>query len=137
MTIANNLYIDAVVIKGSPRTFTVSINQLAENQTEFEPFDLSEYYIRFRVLGSATADALVLIEKNITQSSDENTTGIITAASNGQFSFVITEEDTDVLGVGKFPISLEIMDIETDGLVHMLTEGGYNGEFNKLQVVQV
>ena len=132
MTVSDNYYIDAVVVRGESKTHSVSINQKTEDGLSFEPFDLSDYYIRFRVLGSATLDALVLIEKNITQVSDENEEGIITDASNGQLA-----EDTNTLGIGKFPISIEVMDADTEEPVFTLTEGGYQGEFNKLQITEV
>ena len=137
MTVSDNYYIDAVVIRGESKTHSVSINQKTEDGLNFEPFDLSNYYIRFRVLGSATLDALVLLEKNITQTSDEDEEGIITDASNGQFQFHITAEDTNTLGTGKFPISIEVMDADTEEPVFTLTEGGYQGEFNKIQIVEV
>ena len=136
MTVSDNYYIDAVIVRGTSKTHSVSINQKTEDGQAFEPFDLSDYYIRFRVLGSATADALVLLEKIITQASDEDVDGIITDASNGQFQFHITAEDTNTLGTGKFPISIEVMDADTDESLFVLTEGGYQGEFNKIQIVE-
>lgn len=137
MTVSNNLYIDAVIVKGETKTHSVSIQQKTEDGQSFEPFDLSDYYIKFKVLGSATLDALTLIEKDITQSSDPETIGNIEDASNGLFNFTITAEDTDTLGIGKFPISIQVCDIDTDDVLFTLTEGGYKGEFNKIQVIQV
>lgn len=133
------LYIDAVVVKGTKRVFGCTVNTKTQNEAkyEFNPLDLTPYSVRFRVLGSATVDAKVLLEKVITQTTDEESTGIISDAENGQFEFVINIADTQLLGLGKFPIMIELLDANTLEPQITLTEGGYNGEFNKLQIVQV
>ena len=132
------LYIDAVVVKGTRRIFGCTVNTKTQNEAkdEFAPLDLTPYSVRFRVLGSATADAKVLLEKIITQTTDEESTGIINDAENGQFEFVINIADTQLLGLGKFAIMIELLDANTLEPQITLTEGGYNGEFNKLQIVQ-
>lgn len=137
MTVLNNLYIDAVIVKGESKTFSVAIEQKTEDGQGFEPFDLSNYSVKFKVLGSATLDALTLIEKDISQISDYEVDGSITSSTNGEFAFTITKEDTEKLGVGKFPISLQVCELDTGEPLFTLTEGGYNGEFNKLQIVEV
>lgn len=137
MTVSNNLYIDAVIVKGESKTFSVAIEQKTEDGQDFEPFDLSNYSVKFKVLGSATLDALTLIEKDISQISDYEVDGSITSSTNGEFAFTITKEDTEKLGVGKFPISLQVCELDTGEPLFTLTEGGYNGEFNKLQIVEV
>lgn len=137
MTVSNNLYIDAVIVKGESKTFSVAIEQKTEDGQGFEPFDLSNYSVKFKVLGSATLDALILIEKDISQISDYEVDGSITSSTNGEFAFTITKEDTEKLGVGKFPISLQVCELDTGEPLFTLTEGGYNGEFNKLQIVEV
>ena len=98
-----SLYIDAVVVKGTKRIFGCTVNTKTQNEAkdEFAPLDLTPYSVRFRVLGSATADAKVLLEKIITQTTDEESTGIINDAENGQFEFVINIADTQLLGLGK------------------------------------
>ena len=133
-----SLYIDAVVVKGTRRIFGCTVNTKTQNEAkdEFAPLDLTPYSVRFRVLGSATADAKVLLEKIITQTTDEESTGIINDAENGQFEFVINIADTQLLGLGKFAIMIELLDANTLEPQITLTEGGYNGEFNKLQIVQ-
>ena len=133
-----SLYIDAVVVKGTRRIFGCTVNTKTQNEAkdEFSPLDLTPYSVRFRVLGSATADAKVLLEKIITQTTDEESTGIINDAENGQFEFVINITDTQLLGLGKFAIMIELLDANTLEPQITLTEGGYNGEFNKLQIVQ-
>lgn len=134
----NGFFIDAVVVRGTSKTFSVSVNQLQENSlTNFEPLDLNPYSVVFKVMGSSTADGEVLLEKLITQNTDETNPGIINVPDNGQFTFVITDEDTINLGVGKFPIMLQLVDPTTLEPQITLTEGGYKGEFNKLQIVQV
>jgi len=138
MASLNGFFMDAVVVKGTKRTFSVSINHLKENSlTEFEPLDLDSYSVRFKVLGSATADGEVLLSKIITQNTDVDEVGLIDVPDNGQFTFTITAEDTQQLGLGKFPIMLELLDVNTLEPLVTLTEGGYKGEFNKLQIVQV
>ena len=134
-----SLYIDAVVVKGTRRVFGCTVNTKTQNEAkdEFAPLDLTPYSVRFRVLGSATADAKVLLEKIITQTTDEESIGIINDAENGQFEFVINIADTQLLGLGKFAIMIELLDANTLEPQITLTEGGYNGEFNKLQIVQV
>ena len=133
-----SLYIDAVVVKGTRRIFGCTVNTKTQNEAkdEFAPLDLTPYSVRFRVLGSATADAKVLLEKIITQTTDEESIGVINNAENGQFEFVINIADTQLLGLGKFAIMIELLDANTLEPQITLTEGGYNGEFNKLQIVQ-
>ena len=133
-----SLYMDAVVVKGTRRIFGCTVNTKTQNEAkdEFAPLDLTPYSVRFRVLGSATADAKVLLEKIITQTTDEESIGIINDAENGQFEFVINVADTQLLGLGKFAIMIELLDGNTLEPQITLTEGGYNGEFNKLQIVQ-
>lgn len=131
------MYIDAVIIKGENRAFTSSIQVLNDDETEFEPMDLGEYSIQLRVMGAPTADAKVLLEKVITQNTNEETFGRITDAQEGQFTFVISDEDTETLGLGKFPIQLRLLNAETLEHIFTITEGGLNGEFNSITIVQV
>ena len=134
-----SLYMDAVVVKGTRRVFGCTVNTKTQNEAkdEFAPLDLTPYSIRFRVLGSATADAKVLLEKIITQTTDEESIGIINDAENGQFEFVINIADTQLLGLGKFAIIIELLDANTLEPQSTLTESGPNGEFNTLPIVQV
>ena len=137
MTTLDGLFIDAVVVKGSTKSFTVSINQRNETDTGFEPLDLSNYLVRFSILGAPTADSTVLIEHLITTNSNINTDGIINNPTNGAFTFTVTADDTNVIGLGKFPIKIELLDPESEEVEILLTEGGYGGEFNAIQIVQV
>ena len=130
------MYLDAVVIYGQPRSLGVSI-EINENAGIFKPFDLSPYSIKFKVLGSSTADAEILIEHLITQNSNRNTDGIINDPTNGEFVFTITAEDTKTLGLGQHPIQIDIIDAASGILMHSLTEGAENGEFSKINIVQV
>lgn len=136
MPTTDGLYIDAVVVKGTKKTFTVSIETLNDDGVTFSPFDLNPYSVRFSVLGSATADGTILLQKVITQNTEETEEGIIDVPENGHFSFTVTAEDTQTLGLGKHPIMLELLDAETLEPEIVLTEGAYQGEFNKLQIVQ-
>lgn len=130
-------FIDAVVIKGQGKSFTVSVEARNENLV-FVPFDLSPYSIRFKIMGAPTADAAVLVEHLITGTSDLTKDGLITNAQNGEFTFTITKEDTLKLGLGKKPIMIDIVDEgNPDNFQFSLTEGGSNGEFNKIFIVQV
>ena len=131
------LFIDAAIVKGVGKSFSCSIQQRNETDTDFEPLDLSPYAIRFRVLGSSTADAKVLVEHIITQYTEQDVDGNIFDPSNGQFSFCITAEDTNILGVGKRPIQIDLLDVDTLEYMDTLTEGGEQGEFNKIFIVQV
>ena len=137
MATTNQLYIDAVVVYGTNKTFTVSIETLNEDMVTFSPLDLNPYSVRFTVLGSATADGEVLLQKIITQNTEESTTGIIDVPDNGQFSFTITKEETINLGLGNHPIMLELLNAESLEPEITLTEGGLQGEFNKISIVQV
>ena len=137
MATTNQLYIDAVVVYGTKKTFTVSIETLNEDMVTFSPLDLNPYSVRFTVLGSATADGEVLLRKIITQNTEESTTGIIDVPDNGQFSFTITKDETINLGLGNHPIMLELLNAETLEPEITLTEGGLQGEFNKISIVQV
>lgn len=142
------LFIDAAIVSGTTKPFSVSINtKMSEDDTsasfilhngeKFLPFDLSNYSIKFKILGSATADAEVLVEHLITQNSDIEIDGQITDAVNGQFTFTVTAEDTNIVGLGQHPIMLELVDIDTLAHFFTLTEGGKNGEFSKIFIVQV
>lgn len=137
MTTQQGLYIDAVVVKGTSRTFSVSINQKTADEQNFEPFDLSEYSVKFSVMGSPVADGEVLLEKLITTNTDIDILGNIDNPTEGQFSFTINQTDTNTLGLGKFPIKLELVDAASLATEVVLTEGGYEGEFNALQIVEV
>lgn len=147
-TLDNQLYIDAVVVYGIGRTLTVQIDHLREQgeestehqdveNEEFDYFDLTPYAVRFRVLGSADGAGQILIEKVITQETDEKTVGQITDPDSGQFSFTITADDTRFLGIGARPISIELVDPDTLENIYTLTEGGIaQGEFSRLLVVR-
>lgn len=137
MPTTDGLYIDAVVVKGTFRTFTVSVETLNDDGVTFDPFNLNPYSVRFRVLGSATADGEVILEKVITQNTEVEEEGLISNPDNGEFSFTVTIEDTQKLGLGKHPIMLELLNAETLEPEITLTEGAYQGEFNKLQIVEV
>lgn len=130
-------FIDAVVLKGQTRQFTSTIQIRDEQNLNFVPFNLLPYVIRFRVMGSAVADADVIVEHIITQVSDLETVGQITNAEAGEFTFTITAEDTNILGLGKKPIMIDILNADTQELVYTLTEGGARGEYNKIYIVQV
>lgn len=137
MTITDGLYIDAVIVKGSTRSFSVSINQRNEQDTGFEPLDLSDYAVRFSIMGSPVADGKVLIEHIITTNSDEETDGIIDNPTNGEFIFTVTADDTNTIGLGKFPIKLELLDASSLTVEDIITEGSEGGEFNAIRIVEV
>lgn len=137
MSTLDGLYIDAVVVKGSTKSFSVSISQRDETNTTFEPFDLSNYAIKFSIMGAPTSDSAVLIEHIITANTDVNADGIINDPTNGEFYFTVTAHDTNTIGLGKFPIKLELLDGESLEVSDIITEGGLEGEFNAIQIVQV
>lgn len=129
-------YIDATCIKGQKNPFTASI-ELNDNAEEFTPMDLNNYSIRLRILGAPTADAKVLIEKIITQNTDIEELGQIDDPNNGCFTFVINQQDTNKLGLGKFPVKLDILDAASLSLVYSLNLGDENNEMNAIRIVQV
>lgn len=141
-TLNEQLYMDGVVVIGKTRTFSVQINQVTEEtqnltNPEFEPMDLSPYNIRFRLLGSAEGNGIILLEKIITQVTDHDIVGFIEEPTSGEFTFVITGDESLTLGLGVFPITLELLDADTGEPVHTLTEGGIaQGEFNKITIVR-
>ncbi len=130
-------FIDYIAVKGRTTSKTCHIDVTGDNGISFQPLNLNPYSIRFRILGSATADAKVLVEHLITQNSLESEDGVITDPSNGDFVITVTKEDTNIIGLGNHPIEIMILDAETLEEVYALTEGGTKGEFNKVQVVQV
>ena len=130
-------YIDATCIKGQKNMFSSTIEITEDNGISFVPFDLNAYSIRFRVLGAPTADAKTLIEKIITQNTDIEVIGQIDNPSNGSFTFTITKDDTDILGLGKFPIKLDLLDAASGSEIYSLTLGDERSEFNAIRVVQV
>lgn len=130
-------FLDAVVVKGETKTFSVSIETTENNGVTFTPLNLNNFAIQFRILGATTSDAKVLVEHIITQNSDMETEGVIDDASNGQFIFAITKEETNKLGFGAFPVSLALLDAASLDHVFTLTEGAFNGEFSKIRIVQV
>lgn len=137
------LYINAYLVYGIGRSFSVSLNQATaetqnDSQPTFEPMDLSQYSIRFRVLGSATGDGVILLEKIINQVTDPSTIGQIESPESGLFTFVITADDTKMLGLGAHPITIELLDIDTGENAFTLTSGGiFQGEFNKIIITNV
>ncbi len=131
------MFIDAVILYGQSKNFSVSVNILDDETEEFIPFDLSDYAVSFKILGSPTANAEVLVEHIITETTDLDEDGQITDAQNGQFTFNITAEDTATIGIGQHPIKIDIVDSESLDLEFTLTEGGKDGEFNKVYIVQV
>lgn len=131
------MFIDCVAIYGESKLHACTIKVKDETNTKFIPFDLSPYSVVFKVLGSSTANAKVLVEHEITPSTDIEVDGEITDPENGEFTFCISKEDTITLGIGKFPIQIQIVDGETKELVHTITTGGKNGEFNCIHIVQV
>lgn len=128
-------YIDATCIKGQNNPFTASI-EINDNAEDFTPFDLNNYSIRMQILGAPTADAKVLIEKIITQNTNIEELGQIDDPNNGAFTFVINKEDTNFLGLGKFPIKLDILDATSLAEIYSLTIGDERNEFNCIRVVQ-
>ena len=130
-------YIDATCIKGQKNIFSSTIEITEDNGVSFVPFDLNAYSVRFRVLGAPTADAKTLIEKIITQNTDIEVIGQIDNPSNGSFTFTITKDDTDILGLGKFPIKLDLLDAASGSEIYSLTLGDEHSEFNAIRVVQV
>lgn len=142
-TLNNQLFIDAVVVHGVGRVFSVSLKQPTEETASmskpvFEPIDLSGRVVRFRVLGSASGAGKVLLEKIIGEDTDPEEIGYIEDPSTGEFTFSVTALETLRLGVGIRPISLEILDADSLQRVITLTEGGtHQGEFNKIQIVRV
>lgn len=142
------MFIDAAIVYGQSKTFSTSLyvvmdeddttsDYIVKDGTKFVPLDLTEYSIKFKIMGAATANASVLVEHLITQVSDLEVDGQITNATNGEFSFTVSAEDTIKVGLGKHPIMLELVDVNTLDHQFTLTEGGQNGEFNKIFVVQV
>lgn len=130
-------YIDATCIKGQKNIFSSTIEITEDNGVSFVPFDLNAYSVRFRVLGAPTADAKTLIEKIITQNTDIEVIGQIDNPSNGSFTFTITKDDTDILGLGKFPIKLDLLDAASGSEIYSLALGDERSEFNSIRVVQV
>lgn len=130
-------FIDYTAVKGRTTSKTCHIDITEDNGISFKPLDLNPYSIRFRILGSATADAKVLVEHLITQNSSESEDGAITNPTEGEFTITVTKDDTNIIGLGNHPIEIMIVDANTLEEVYALTEGGTKGEFNKIQVVQV
>ena len=130
-------YINAMCIKGQKNIFSSTIEITEDNGVSFVPFDLNAYSVRFRVLGAPTADAKTLIEKIITQNTDIEVIGQIDNPSNGSFTFTITKDDTNILGLGKFPIKLDLLDAASGSEIYSLTLGDERSEFNAIRVVQV
>lgn len=130
-------FIDYIAVKGRTTSKTCHIDVTEDDGITFKPLDLNPYSVRFRILGSATADAKVLVEHLITQNSLESEDGVISDPSNGDFTITVTKEDTNIIGLGNHPIDIVLLDAETLEEVYALTEGGTKGEFNKIQVVQV
>ena len=131
------MFIDAKVIKGVGRSFSCTLQVKDNTGQTFIPLDLSPFAIRFRVLGSTTADGYVLIEHIITQFTDPDVDGQIYDPENGEFAFCINKDDTEILGIGSRPITIELLDTDTLEYIDTITQGGKNGEFNRIMVIQV
>lgn len=141
-TLDEQIYIDAVIVKGIGRTLSVSIKQPTEETQDlpvptWEEFDLTPYAVRMRILGSAEGDGAILLEKIITQDTDESDVGTIEEPLSGEFTFTITAKDTNLLGLGSKAITLQLLDKDSLELIYTLTEGGVaQSEFNKITVVR-
>ena len=132
------MYIDCVVVKGEPyKSFSCSIQVTEYNSATFTNFDLNNYSVLFQIIGAPTAYAKVLVEHLFTQNTDLTVDGQINNPDNGEVTFTITEEDTDLIGLGNHPIRLVLLNAEDLQTEFTLTEGGEKGEFSKVQVVQV
>lgn len=131
------MYINATITYGLGKSYSCSIETTENNGVSFTPLDLNLFAIRFKVLGSPTADAKVLIEHIITQNTSEEDGGQIYDPDNGKFSFTITKEDTFKLGLGHFPIAIDLLDGETEEYVDTITQGKEGEEFNKVHIVEV
>lgn len=129
-------YIDCTVIKGQNKAHRCVIEALDELK-EFQPLDLNDYAVQFRVMGAPTANAKVLVEHIITQNTDLETEGQITNPENGEFVFIISAEDTEILGLGSHPIQLNLLDADSLEIATNLTEGNTKAEFNRINIVQV
>lgn len=130
------MYIKATIVFGRGKSFSCSI-ETTENGVNFTPFDLNLFAIRFKVLGSPTSDAKVLLDHIITQNTDILTEGQIDDPDNGKFTFVVNAEDTKKLGLGHFPIAIELLDADTLEYVDTITEGKQGEEFNKIYITEV
>lgn len=130
-------FIDATCIKGQLNVFSSTIEVTEDGGQTFNPLNLNNFIVRFRVLGAPTADAKILIEKMITQNSDTDEIGQIDDPNNGSFVFAITKDDTNKLGLGKFPVKLDLLDAGSGSEVYSLTIGDERSEFNCIRVVQV
>lgn len=131
------MFIDANVTYGKSKSFSCSIETTENNGVKFTPLDLNLYAIRFKVLGSPTADAKVLVEHLITQDTDYDTEGQIDDPTNGRFVFVVNAEDTKILGFGHHPIVIDLLDAESLEYVDTITQGKEGEEFNKINIVEV
>jgi len=131
------MYIDAVCVKGQGKTFTCSIQVKDETDTNFIPLDLNSYSVQFKVLGAPTLDAKTLIEHVITQNTEYDEYGQIYNAANGEFTFGLTADEINAIGLGDHPITLSLLNADDLTPATILTEGGLKGEFNKIKVVQV
>ena len=130
-------FLDCTCVKGETRGFSSIIEVTNDNGVSFEPLDLNEYSVKFQVLGAPVADAEVLLEKIITQNTNLSDTGQIDDPDNGSFTFTVSADDTNLLGLGKFPIRIVLLDAVTLDEVFTLTQGAENGEYNKIYIVQV
>lgn len=131
------MYINATITYGLGKSYTCSLESTENNGVSFTPLDLNLFSIRFKVLGSPTADAKVLVEHIITQNTSDEDGGRIYDPDNGQFSFTVTAEDTRKLGLGHFPIAIDLLDAETEEYIDTITQGKEGEEFNKVHIVEV
>lgn len=131
------MYINATITYGVGRSYTCSIQETENNGASFKPKDLTDFSVKFKVLGSPTADAKVLLEHIITQNTDLEVDGQITNAENGEFTFTITAEDTYKLGFGHFPIAIDLLDANSLEYIDTITQGKEGEEFNKIYIMEV
>lgn len=131
------MYINATIIYGKSKGYSCSIETTKNDGVSFTPLDLNPYSVKFKVLGSPTADAKVLVEHLITQNTDIETEGQITNPEEGEFVFTVSKEDTYKLGLGHFPIALELVDVNTGELIDTITQGKEGEEFNKINITEV
>lgn len=130
-----NRYLNPMFIIGKGGDYSITIEEFDLDTDDYlNPMNLQGCSIELKVLGSTNQNAKVLLEKNITMESNIETVGQILNPETGEFILHFTPEDTNNLGVNRFPFTLRIYDSMHNELVDLSSMNTGN-EFNSIDIV--
>lgn len=80
------------------------------------PFNLSGYNVLVQVKNNPTVKSKAIVDKVITNVSDDNIVGIITMPNQGQFTLHLTKEDTS-FPIGEYYLVIAIQNDNEENII--------------------